>query len=225
MRPCKCVLRRQMLLVLFVGPRAKCWRDELGNKGFPGNMRSIAHLTGFEIYKKLGLHECVQRQHYIDNAVSNQQETSARKLEWTIQQAMIKYRNSTPPFFNPFSVECPIGTEPGDKDRIWWLLTDAQRSSLIREEAKATYDMQKSRTRGKAENTWHAKCIRLIEGGKEAIRNNERYNDGNRLVTHYLLQAQSNVRRKLSIEEKHDITRHHCGCINDIDFNIDDESF
>ena len=105
------------------------------------------------------------------------------------------------------------------------MLTDAQRSSLIHEEAKAAYDNLKSRTRGKAENTWYTKCIRLIEGGKEAIRNNERYNDGNRLVTHYLLQAQSNVRRKLSMEEKSDITRYHCGCINDIDFDIDAESF
>ena len=204
---------------------AKSWREELGNDGFPNNMRSIAHLTGFEIYKQLGLDQSLERRNYIDNAVLIQQESSARKLEWTIQQAMIKYRHTTPPFFNPFSVDCPVDTDHSDKDRIWWLLTDAQRASLIREESEAAYAHQTSRTRGKAENTWYAKCIRLIEGGKEAIRNNERYNNKKKHITHYLQQAQSNVRRKLTMSEKTDITRFHCGCINDIDFDIDAESF
>ena len=199
---------------------SKLFREELGLRGFPGNVSYIAYLTAYEIYKKLGLDHSSERKRYIDNAVEIQRADRARKSAWTVQQAMIKYRNRPPQYFNPFSVDCLEDTEPGDKDRIWWLMTDDQKATIIRDESSAGYDI-----RHKAENAWYIKCMRIIDGGKEAIRNNERLNNGKRSVTNYLIQAQSNVRRKLSTEEKHEITRNECGNLDDLDFDIDAESF
>ena len=204
---------------------SKLFREELGLRGFPGNVSPYAYLTAYEIYKKLGLDHSSERARYIDNAVEIQRSNRARKSAWTVQQAMIKYRSRPPPCFNPFAVDCPEGTEPGDKDRIWWLMTDEQRATIIRDESSAAYDIQETKTRHKAENTWYMKCMRIIDGGKKAIRNNERINNGKRSVTNYLIQAQSNVRRKLSIEEKNEITRNECGNIDDLDFDIDAEFF
>ena len=56
---------------------SKLFREELGLRGFPGNVSSIAYLTAYEIYKKLGLDHSSERTRYIDNAIETQRANRA----------------------------------------------------------------------------------------------------------------------------------------------------
>ena len=190
---------------------------------FPSCMANIAHLNPHQVLKRLKLDDCASRDAAVDWKISGHANMKEGAVKNCAAKALVKYKNAVPPCFNPFSVS-EYAPNLGDTTKmsnpeIWWLMDKGQRMQLLLDEAKALQERKAVMIRMGAEGDWYARCLSIVRGGCDAMRNHLRHGMKRRKISHECYE-QTNSMSKAEIDSK---TIKAVGVINLTDLKSDSD--
>ena len=142
------------------------------NLQFPSCMESMRYHPPNSIYKALDLDKALMN-NIVDNAEEAGRGRETAKLKYAISRDMLVYRNKVPQHFQ-FYNRSMSDPDSLTREEFWFMLDDAEREELIRENFENLIDITCSKIRIKTEGDHYQSCMRNIRRGQEAMRKHMR---------------------------------------------------